>query len=53
VPRYIRFVAELPRTPTDKVEKFRLQQSGITADTWDRENPGALPVPSAHSKDQT
>jgi carnitine-CoA ligase len=37
VPRYIRFVTELPRTPTDKVEKFRLQQSGITADTWDRE----------------
>jgi crotonobetaine/carnitine-CoA ligase len=37
VPRYIRFVTELPRTPTDKVEKFRLQQAGITADTWDRE----------------
>jgi crotonobetaine/carnitine-CoA ligase len=37
VPRYLRFVAELPKTPTDKVEKFRLQQQGITADTWDRE----------------
>jgi len=40
LPRYIRFVAELPKTPTDKVEKFRLQEAGITADTWDRENPG-------------
>lgn len=37
VPRYIRFVAHLPKTPTDKVEKFRLIQEGITADTWDRE----------------
>lgn len=37
VPRYLRFVDELPRTPTDKVEKFRLRQTGVTADTWDRE----------------
>ena len=39
VPRYIRFVEHMPRTPTDKVEKFRLAQQGITADTWDRERP--------------
>jgi crotonobetaine/carnitine-CoA ligase len=38
VPRYIRFLSKLPKTPTDKAEKFRLQQDGITADTWDREN---------------
>ena len=37
VPRYIRFVRALPKTPTDKVEKFRLQQEGVTTDTWDRE----------------
>jgi crotonobetaine/carnitine-CoA ligase len=37
VPRFIRFMAALPMTPTDKVEKFRLQQDGVTADTWDRE----------------
>ncbi|MEZ5645449.1 MAG: AMP-binding protein [Burkholderiaceae bacterium] len=37
VPRYIRFVGQLPKTPTDKVEKFRLIQQGITPDTWDRE----------------
>ncbi|MCG3188287.1 MAG: Long-chain-fatty-acid--CoA ligase [Burkholderiaceae bacterium] len=37
VPRYFRFLPGLPKTPTDKVEKFRLQEHGITADTWDRE----------------
>ena len=37
VPRYLRFTDHLPKTPTDKVEKFRLQQQGVTADTWDRE----------------
>ena len=36
-PRYIRFVDELPKTPTQKVEKFRLRDEGITADTWDSE----------------
>jgi crotonobetaine/carnitine-CoA ligase len=38
VPRYIRFMAELPKTPTDKVEKFKLRDQGVTADTWDRES---------------
>lgn len=41
VPRYLRFLEALPKTPTDKVEKFRLQEQGITADTWDREAAGA------------
>jgi crotonobetaine/carnitine-CoA ligase len=48
VPRYIRFMQALPKTPTDKVEKFRLAQQGLTADTWDREKqsaPPALPAP--------
>lgn len=40
LPRYVRFVEGLPRTPTDKVEKFKLQQQGITADTWDHERGG-------------
>ena len=39
VPRYLRFSASLPKTPTDKVEKFRLQQDGITADTYDGAPP--------------
>lgn len=40
VPRYLRFVDELARTPTDKVEKFRLKEAGITTDTFDRERKG-------------
>lgn len=35
-PRYFRFVAELPRSATDKIQKFQLQCDGITPDTWDR-----------------
>lgn len=38
VPRYLRLTSEpLPRTATNKVEKFRLRDMGVTADTWDRE----------------
>lgn len=40
VPRFIEFRKELPRTPTNKVEKFRLRQQGVTATTWDREAAG-------------
>ncbi|MBM5810410.1 MAG: ATP-dependent acyl-CoA ligase [Gammaproteobacteria bacterium] len=40
LPRYIRSVAELPRTPTEKVRKFELRRAGVTADTWDREAAG-------------
>ncbi|MBW6494783.1 MAG: AMP-binding protein [Burkholderiaceae bacterium] len=36
-PRYLRLLPALPKTPTDKVEKFRLREQGVTADTWDRE----------------
>lgn len=48
VPRYLRFVPALPRTPTDKVEKFHLKQEGITADTVDR-GTAPWPVPRGHS----
>jgi carnitine-CoA ligase len=37
VPRYIEFLPELPLTPTEKVEKYRLREAGVTASTWDRE----------------
>jgi carnitine-CoA ligase len=40
VPRYIRFIADLPKTPTQKIEKHLLRQEGITEDTWDRERAG-------------
>ncbi|MFD0539780.1 hypothetical protein ACFQY7_44475 [Actinomadura luteofluorescens] len=40
VPRYVEFIDALPRTPTDKVAKYRLRaqgDGGITPTTWDRE----------------
>ncbi|WP_329426200.1 AMP-binding protein [Streptosporangium sp. NBC_01495] len=37
VPRYIELVPVLPKTPTQKIEKFRLRQDGITSATWDSE----------------
>jgi crotonobetaine/carnitine-CoA ligase len=40
VPRYIRFVSELPKTPTERVQKVKLREEGITADTFDREAAG-------------
>jgi crotonobetaine/carnitine-CoA ligase len=40
VPRYIRVIDELPKTPTAKVEKHVLRAQGLTADTWDRERAG-------------
>ncbi|WP_181778770.1 AMP-binding protein [Pseudonocardia pini] len=40
VPRYVRIVDDLPRTPSNKVEKFRLREAGLTPDTWDREAAG-------------
>jgi crotonobetaine/carnitine-CoA ligase len=40
VPRYIRFLADLPKTPTQKIEKHVLRSQGITEDTWDREQAG-------------
>ncbi len=38
LPRYIRVLAELPKTPTQKVLKHVLREEGITDDTWDRES---------------
>ncbi|MBS0517930.1 MAG: AMP-binding protein [Proteobacteria bacterium] len=40
LPRYIRIMVELPRTPTQKIEKYVLRQQGLTAETWDREKAG-------------
>jgi crotonobetaine/carnitine-CoA ligase len=37
LPRYIRFVHDLPKTPTSKVRKTVLRDEGITPDTWDHD----------------
>jgi crotonobetaine/carnitine-CoA ligase len=36
IPRFVRFVAALPKTPSEKVRKGALRDDGITADTHDR-----------------
>lgn len=40
VPRYIRVLDALPKTPSAKVRKHVLRTEGITPDTWDREAAG-------------
>jgi crotonobetaine/carnitine-CoA ligase len=40
VPRYVELRAALPKTATERVEKYRLKQEGLAADAWDREAAG-------------
>lgn len=42
VPRFLRFVDELPKTPSQRVQKAKLRELGITSDTFDRQ---AVTVP--------
>ncbi|HVQ05830.1 MAG TPA: ATP-dependent acyl-CoA ligase, partial [Burkholderiaceae bacterium] len=42
VPRYLRTVSELPKTPTQKVQKHLMRSEGITADTFDRVRAGMV-----------
>ncbi|CAN5742139.1 ATP-dependent acyl-CoA ligase [soil metagenome] len=37
VPRFIEFRDALPKTPTERVEKYKLQLEGNKLETWDRE----------------
>ncbi|MGI6856294.1 AMP-binding protein [Mesorhizobium sp. 1B3] len=40
LPRYIEFVADMPRTPSAKVEKYKLVEAGLGPTAWDREAAG-------------
>ena len=40
IPRYIAIRDSLPKTPSERVEKFKLKSEGITEDCWDREKAG-------------
>jgi crotonobetaine/carnitine-CoA ligase len=40
VPRYVRFVDDLPKNAVNRVEKYKLREEGVTPDTWDREKSG-------------
>lgn len=44
VPRYVRIVDALPKTPTERVQKFALRAEGVTPDTYDRERDPAWPA---------
>lgn len=39
VPRYVEIMAELPKTATERVEKYKLKERGV-AGAWDREAAG-------------
>ena len=40
IPRYIDFTDDIPKTPTGKMEKYKLRERGITETTWDRVKAG-------------
>lgn len=43
VPRYVEFIAELPKTPTAKIRKQQLRETGVNAQTYDRTADPAAP----------
>lgn len=40
VPRYVRIVDSMPKTPTNKIKKHELRKIGLSQGTWDREAHG-------------
>jgi len=40
VPRFVGFLDHLPKTPTERVEKYKLKERGIGPNTWDRVKAG-------------
>lgn len=47
MPRYLKVVDELPRTPTMKVRKVELRAAGVSESTWDAEAAGVRVTRSA------
>lgn len=43
IPRYIAFRRDLPKTPSQRVEKYQLKLEGVTPDCWDREQEPVAP----------
>ena len=39
IPRYFEALAELPRTPTEKIRKKALRERGVGPATWDKQHP--------------
>lgn len=45
IPRYVELIENLPKTPTERVEKYKLKATRPNENTWDREK-GGLFTPS-------
>jgi carnitine-CoA ligase len=45
LPRFVEFVDALPTTASGKVQKYRLRDRGVTANTWDRNTNAAAIKP--------
>jgi crotonobetaine/carnitine-CoA ligase len=42
IPRYVRIMESLPKTPTNKIKKSELRGKDLPPDVWDREAHGIL-----------
>jgi len=44
VPRFVAFIEALPKTATEKIEKYKLKQDALArrAELWDREREGVV-----------
>jgi len=47
VPRYVEFVESLPKTPTERIEKYKLKATRPNENTWDREKSGFVTLQNA------
>ncbi len=43
VPRYVDFRSFLPKNPSQRIEKYKLREDGLTDSTWDRVKAGVQP----------
>lgn len=48
-PRYIEFAAQLPKTGSGKLEKYRIVESALSPSCWDREAAPAVPKDVQHA----
>jgi len=42
IPRYVAIRNALPKTPSERVEKYKIKAEGVTPDCWDRESAGIV-----------
>lgn len=47
IPRYMEFVESLPKTPTERIEKYKLKATRPNENTWDREKSGFVTLQNA------